>query len=291
MDQISRIRQFNRIFSRHIGALDNHFLGRRRSLGSSRVLFETGEPGIEIRELRKRLGLDSGYASRLIKGLQAEGLLKISASKRDGRVGVLRLTKAGLNELSLLNQLSNQSAAAILEPLSQKQQDALVQAMETIERYIRISKITITLTEPESPSAQTCICNYYQELSARFDQGFDPVKSISARADELTPPNGYFFVAELYGQPIGCGALKCRGKTGEVKRMWVDSDFRGLGIGRSILECLEQTAMQSGLQRLRLETNETLKEAQLLYRNHGYREVPAFNDEAYAHHWFEKKLG
>ena len=41
---------------------------------------------------------------------------------------------------------------------------------------------------------------------------------------------------------------------------------------------------------LRLETNRTLAEAISLYRSEGYREVPAFNDEAYAHHWFEKRV-
>ena len=41
---------------------------------------------------------------------------------------------------------------------------------------------------------------------------------------------------------------------------------------------------------MRLETNKTLKEAGALYRSAGYDEVEAFNDEPYAHHWFEKRL-
>ena len=290
MNQISRVRQFNRTITQHIGALDNHFLGRHRSLGSSRVLFETGESGIEIRELRKRLGLDSGYTSRLIKSLQTEGLLKINESDQDRRVRVLKLTKKGLTELGVLNRLSDQSAESLLEPLTQKQQDALVFAMDTIEQFIKLSNIKIVITEPTHHYAKKCIANYYQELSSRFDQGFDPGKSITANSEELIPPKGYLLVAQLYGQPIGCGALKCQAKIGEIKRMWVDSNFRGLGIGRSLLMRLEEIAKQRSLQCIHLETNETLKEAQLLYRKNGYEEVDAFNDEPYAHHWFEKKL-
>jgi GNAT superfamily N-acetyltransferase len=113
--------------------------------------------------------------------------------------------------------------------------------------------------------------------------------SISANPDELTPPAGAFVIARLDGQPIGCGALKVTDRRiGEIKRMWVAGCARGLGVGRRILEALEQLAREFGLTILRLETNRTLHEAQALYRTSGYREVPPFNSEPYAHHWFEK---
>jgi ribosomal protein S18 acetylase RimI-like enzyme len=57
-----------------------------------------------------------------------------------------------------------------------------------------------------------------------------------------------------------------------------------------VLRTLEAKAREIGLRRLRLETNRTLLEAQALYRQEGYREVERFNDEPYAHHWFEKRL-
>ena len=70
--------------------------------------------------------------------------------------------------------------------------------------------------------------------------------------------------------------------------MWVRTDARGLGIARRVLERLETTAREFGLTTLRLETNRALEEAQTLYRKSGYREVAPFNEEPYAHHWFEK---
>jgi ribosomal protein S18 acetylase RimI-like enzyme len=73
--------------------------------------------------------------------------------------------------------------------------------------------------------------------------------------------------------------------------MWTAPSARGLGIGRRVLAHLEELARKRGLPLLRLETNRTLSEAQALYRSSGFREVSAFNDEPYAHHWFEKPLG
>jgi ribosomal protein S18 acetylase RimI-like enzyme len=65
---------------------------------------------------------------------------------------------------------------------------------------------------------------------------------------------------------------------------------RGTGLGRRLLGELERHAEAAGARTLRLETNRTLVEAIALYRSAGYVEVPAFNDETYAHHWFEKQL-
>jgi ribosomal protein S18 acetylase RimI-like enzyme len=101
-----------------------------------------------------------------------------------------------------------------------------------------------------------------------------------------------FLVATLQAEPIGCGALKFHGdEPTELKRMWVAESARGLGIGRRLLTELESRAAAAGAQVVRLETNKTLTEAINLYRSAGYREVDAFNDEPYAHHWFEKHLG
>ena len=97
-------------------------------------------------------------------------------------------------------------------------------------------------------------------------------------------------LATLNEAPVGCGALKCHADYGEIKRMWVATSARGLGLGTRILLRLEDLARERGLPLLRLETNKALTEAQSLYRRNGFREVAPFNDEPYAHHWFEKTL-
>jgi DNA-binding MarR family transcriptional regulator/GNAT superfamily N-acetyltransferase len=290
MDAIARIRSFNRTVTRQIGALDNHFLGRDRSLGASRLLFEIGPRGSEIRQLRSKLDLDSGYLSRLLRGLESQGLIRTDPASRDARVRRVMLTAAGRRELALLNRLSDAAADSLLEPLNPKQRAALTTAMEAVERLMLAGAVRLEVVDPERPAAQYCLGRYFEELATRFDTGFDPGRSISAAADELTPPHGFFVLATLHGEPIGCGALKCHERHGEIKRMWVDASNRGLGVGKRILERLEQLAREQKLPLLRLETNRTLKEAQSLYKTSGYREVKPFNEEPYAHHWFEKTL-
>jgi ribosomal protein S18 acetylase RimI-like enzyme len=161
--QVQQVRQFNRTVTQRAGALNDAFLARARPLGQARLLWEIGPDGAVVRELRSRLGLDSGYVSRMLRSLEADGL--------------------------------------------------------------------------------------------------------------------------------GCGALKFHpGAAAEIKRMWISPAVRGLGLGRRMLGDLEDRVRAAGAPMTRLETNRVLTEAIALYRACGYREVPAFNDEAYAHHWFEKAL-
>ena len=276
--------------TQQIGALAGGFLGSPRSLGACRLLFEIGADGSEIRQLRARLALDSGYTSRLLRQLEAERLIRTTPSPRDTRARFVTLTTAGRKELAVLNRLSDEAAASLLDPLPEAQRAALLSAMGTIERLLRSSTVRLSVVNPASPAARYCLERYFEELRARFETGYDPALGISAAPAELTPPRGYFVVAILNGEPVGCGALKCHTAYGEIKRMWVAPSARGLGLGTRILLRLEDLARERGLPLLRLETNKTLTEAQSLYRRNGFREVPAFNDEPYAHHWFEKAL-
>jgi DNA-binding MarR family transcriptional regulator/GNAT superfamily N-acetyltransferase len=291
-EQVRQFRSFNRAVTQRIGALNDRFLGQNRPLGEARLLFEIGREGAEVRELRARLALDSGYVSRLLRSLEEQGLAETIKAPSDGRVRRAQLTRAGLAEVAELNRRSDELANSILAALSVPQRDRLVAAMAEVERLMEASAVAIDVEAPTSPVAQSCLDEYFRELDQRFESGFDPARSISADAGDLTPPAGLFLVARIRGRPVGCGALKISdGGVGEVKRMWVAGSARGLGIGRRILEALETHARAHGLSVLHLETNRTLKEAQSLYRKYGYQEVEPFNDEPYAHHWFEKKLG
>jgi len=288
-EQVRRVRSFNRTVSQRIGALKDHFLDRNRPLGEARLLYEIGRAGAEVRDLRARLELDSGYVSRLLRSLERQRLVRAQTAANDGRVRRVRLTRAGLREVRELDRRANVFARSVLAPLSVPQRDRLIAAMTEIERLMHASAVAITVEAPDSADARWCLEQYFRELAGRFETGFDPARSIPANADELTPPAGVFVLARLSGRPIGCGALKLKDRMiGEVKRMWVATDARGLGVGRRILEMLEMRARDFGVSTLRLETNRALEEAQALYRSCGYVEVEPFNDEPYAHHWFEK---
>lgn len=160
-----------------------------------------------------------------------------------------------------------------------------------MDRAMTAAMVEIAPIDPAHPDAQQCLHSYFSELDRRFDKGFDPAMGIPAQADEMRPPAGLFLVASLGGDPIGCGALKFHGsEPADIRRMWVAESARGLGIGRRLLGELEDHAARNGVQAVRLETNRALDEAVSLYRSAGYVEVPAFNDEPYAHHWFEKQI-
>jgi DNA-binding MarR family transcriptional regulator/GNAT superfamily N-acetyltransferase len=288
---IERIRHFNRLVTERIGALSDHFLGRDLPLGEARLLWEIGPDAAEIRDVRRRLALDSAYVSRLLRSLEGRGLIAVEPSATDGRVRCARLTPRGRAERAELDRRSDAFARSLLEPLSARQRDRLTQAMAEVERLIMASMVSIAVADASGSDARWCFEQYFAELAERFDAGFDPARSISAQAHELTPPAGVLVIAYLRQAPVGCGALKLHPDApGEIKRMWVAPRARGLGVGQRLLQELEHHARAAGCAVLRLETNRTLVEAISLYRSAGYQEVAAFDDEPYAHHWFEKPL-
>jgi DNA-binding MarR family transcriptional regulator/GNAT superfamily N-acetyltransferase len=289
---VAQVRRFNRLVTERVGALDDHFLSRDRPLGEARVLWEIGPDGCDVRALRSRLDLDSGYVSRLLRSLERAGLATGEPNEHDRRIRTVRLTEAGLAERAVLDERSDALAESFLAPLNAMQRERLVAAMGDVERLLTAAMVDIRPTDPADPEARYCMREYFAELNRRFDVGFDPAASISADDDELRTPRGLLLVATLRTEPIGCGALKFHdGAPTELKRMWVAPSARGLGVGRRLLSELEREAERHASRIVRLETNQSLTEAIALYRSSGYVEVAPFNDEPYAHHWFEKRLG
>jgi DNA-binding MarR family transcriptional regulator/RimJ/RimL family protein N-acetyltransferase len=288
---VARVRRFNRSFTQRVGALESRFLGLDRPLGEARVLWEIGADGREVRDLRRRLDLDSGYLSRLLRSLEAAGLVAVGPGPTDRRVRAARLTAAGLTERAQLDRRSDDLASSLLEPLSPSQRQRLVGALDEVERLLDAGLVTIDVVDPGLPAAQHCLGAYYDELDRRFPSGFDAGRSRQTGVDDMRPPAGAFFLASLRGDPVGCGVLRFHpGEPTEIKRVWVAPSARGTGLGRRLMARLEQHARDQGSTVVRLDTNASLTEAIALYRSTGYREVPAFNDETYADHWFEKRL-
>jgi DNA-binding MarR family transcriptional regulator/GNAT superfamily N-acetyltransferase len=287
---IEQVRSFNRTVTQRIGVLQDEYLARARPLGASRMLWEIGD-GADVRSLRARLDLDSGYVSRVLGALSDEGLVRVEASRADKRVRTARLTAKGRRERALLDRRSDDLATSLLEPLNDPQRRQLLDAMKTVERLLTAGLVQVAAEDPGSDDAQACLTAYFTELDTRFDIGFDPAQSRPLPLDEMRAPKGLMLIARLHGEPIGCGGLKFHGrKAAEIKRMWVDTSARGLGVGRRLLTELEQRAREHGAPAVQLDTNKTLKEAIAMYQSSGYERIDAFNDEPYATHWFEKRL-
>ncbi|GHF65670.1 DNA-binding MarR family transcriptional regulator/GNAT superfamily N-acetyltransferase [Amycolatopsis bartoniae] len=292
MDAIPEVRRFNRAVTQRVGALQDAYLSRDRPLGQARVLWEIGSDGCDVRALRAKLDLDSGYLSRLLRALERDGLVVVEPSGADARVRTARLTGRGRAERETLDRRSDELAASILAPLGERQRVRLVAAMAEVERLLTASTVEVAAVDPTGPERQSCLAAYSAELDERFEDGFELSRSLTPDLAVMTPPEGLFLVATLHGEPVGCGGFVYQdgGDAVYLKRMWVSSAVRGLGLGRRLLAELERHGLAGGARVARLETNRALKEAIGLYRAAGYREVAPFNDEPYAHHWFEKEL-
>ena len=286
-EAIDQVRRFNRLVSQRIGALDDDFLARGRPLSEARLLHEIGSRHSNLSELREQLGLDSGYFARLLRSLESQELVETRAAPQDARARTLHLTARGEEEFAAYEGLSDAAADNLLQSLSETQQNRLTTAMAEVERLLRAAKISIALEDPRSADAAFCLGEYYAELDRRFDSGFVP--------DPDAPEEEYrqttFLVARLKNNPVGCGMLRpLDHDIGEIKRVWTAASVRGLGVASRIMDRLESAARDQGCKRVRLDTNGTLKEAQAMYRKRGYREIPRYNDNPFAQHWFEKTL-
>ncbi|MCG0285879.1 helix-turn-helix domain-containing GNAT family N-acetyltransferase [Streptomyces sp. PSAA01] len=291
-EQVEQVRRFNRTVAERVGVLHDRYLGGSRPYGQARLLWQIGDEGIhDIRGVRARLGLDSGYMSRLLRALERDGLVVVEPHPHDRRVRTVRLTEAGRKERALLDDRSDALAASLLDPLDARQRDRLTSAMAEVERLLTASVVSLEELDPDHPDAARCLRSYSAELQELFEGGFDPAHSLLPDPGELRAPRGLFLVARLHDEPVGCAGLKLpSGAPAEIKRLWVCPGARGLGLARRLLSELEERAARHGSDLVRLDTNKALETATRLYRDSGYTEVPAFNDEPYAHHWFEKRL-
>jgi len=289
LDPVSRVRRFNRAVTSAVGALDTSFLGRGRPLGAARVLNAIGHGRSDVADIRDYLGLDSGLMSRLLRGLEDEGMVETSAHDGDARRRVARLTRTGRREFAAYEALSNTQAESFLAQHSQR--EALLAAMDLIASALTRERVALAEMDPQSDEARYCLGEYYAELGRRFKQGFDVSLSRDPDAKDMRRPRGTFIVAMSDTLPIGCVGLKGTDHGyAEIKRLWVAPAARGLRLGRRLMDATEDAARGLSIALLRLDTNSALAEAGQLYRTTGWREIPRFNDDPYPDLFFEKRL-
>ena len=288
-DPVSRVRRFNRAVTKEAGALDSSFLGRGRPLGSARVLNAIGQGRSDVADIRDYLDLDSGLMSRLLRGLEDEGLVETVPHQDDARRRIAKLTRTGRREFNAYEAISDSRAELLLGRHANSL--ALLAAMDLIATAFGRESIGIDAANPAGKEAQYCLGEYYGELARRFKGGFDVSLSRDPDAADMIAPRGTFLVATSDGLPIGCVGLKGDGGvSAEVKRLWVAPSARRMGLGRRLMESVENAARDISIKVLRLDTNSALPEAGQLYRSSGWTEIDRFNDDPYPDVFFEKHL-
>jgi DNA-binding MarR family transcriptional regulator/ribosomal protein S18 acetylase RimI-like enzyme len=284
-----QVRDFNRFYTQTIGVLTDRYLGQLRPLAEARVLFEVGVDGADVRDLRARLRLDSGYMSRLLRALESAGLIRTQRSLTDSRVHRVELTSRGEAELEDLNTRAVSVARELLEPLDQPKRTELLEAMALIKRHLRLATIEVGVIDPELPAARRSLISYAAELAERFPEGYALEDLL--RAADARKPHGLFVAAREEGRVVGCGVLRTPpAGHAEIRHLWVDPEARGIGLGRRMVVELERLALSENYAAIRLDTHRVLLEAIGLYRNLGYRQIAAYDDNPHAHLWFEKPL-
>jgi DNA-binding MarR family transcriptional regulator/GNAT superfamily N-acetyltransferase len=288
-DPVGRFRRFARAVTMEVGALDTSFLGRGRPLGVARVLNAIGKGRSDVAEIRDYLGLDSGLMSRLLRSLEAEGLVTTTPHPDDARRRVAALSDAGRLEYEAYEDLSNARAAALLDR-SPRSED-LLRAMDLVASALGRDQIVIEETDPRDEAARYCLGEYYAELGRRFATGFDVSLSCDPEAADMIRPRGTFLLAMSDELPIGCVGLKgTGGAIAEIKRLWICPTARGLGLAKRLMHSAEAIARELSVKTLRLDTNSALPEALKLYRMSGWVEIDRFNDDPYPDHFFQKHL-
>jgi len=289
LDPVARFRRFARAVTAEVGALDGSFLGRGRPLGAARVLNAVGRGRSDLAEIRAFLRLDSGLMSRLLRGLEDEGLVVTAPCPDDARRRIVSLTAAGMREFEAYESLSNARAKTLLDRHGHR--EALLDALDLIASALGIDQLAFDAVDPRSEAARYCLAHYYAELAESFAGGFEVARSRDPRPEQMMAPLGAFLVAMSDDLPVGCVGLKGDGgEVAEVKRLWVAPAARGLGLAYRLMEEIEEAAHALSITTLRLDTNRALAGALHLYRRLGWTEIDRFNDDPYPDFFFEKRL-
>ena len=298
-ERISAVRQFNRFYTRQIGVLQETLLKSDFSLTETRVLYELAHSeDVTATALIRKLGLDAGYLSRILRRLEKLGLVRRSTARHDGRQSLLMLTAKGRKTFTPLEDASSGDVRQLLERLPEENQNRLVQAMRSIEGLLDSSPAAESPVELRGhrPGDMGWVIKRHGELYAQeysWNEEFEAlVAGICADfIKKLKPARERCWIAERAGERLGCVFLVEESKNvGRLRMLLVDPSARGLGIGsRLVTECLA-FARSVGYRKVVLWTNDILVSARRLYEAAGFKLVKEEKHESFGHqlvgqHW------
>ena len=279
---LQAVRAFNRFYTRQIGVLREGLLKSPFSLAEVRVLYEIAhrqQPSAT--ELCEELGLDPGYLSRILRGLEKRGLVSKSPSPRDGRQSLLGLTARGRQTFATLDERQNQEVAILLQALSPEQQARLAQAMGSIESLLNPGPPPRTpyILRAHQPGDMGWVVHRHGVLYAQeygYDERFEAlVAEIAAKfIQHFDPQRERCWIAEREGEIVGSVFLVKKSNTvAKLRLLLVEPSARGLGIGKRLVgECV-RFARQSGYRKIVLWTQSELPAARHIYQEAGFRLV------------------
>ena len=292
--KIDAVRRFNRFFTRRIGTLREGLLHTPYSLTESRILFEiANRDEATASALSAELGLDPGYLSRVLAGLERMGLIEKTPSGTDARRLLLTLTSEGRDAFALLDARSREEVGEMLGELSEDEQRRLLEAMRDIERVLDRS---FKYSEPfflrtHEPGDMGWVVHRHGLLYAReygWDERFEALVAqiVADFINNFDPATERCWIAEMEGERVGCAFVVGAGdKVAKIRLLLVEPRARGLGLGNRLVEECVRFARSRGYEKLVLWTNDVLEDARRIYERKGFALV-----EQEEHHSFGKDL-
>lgn len=275
---VQQVRAFNRFYTRVIGVLDAGLVGTPYTLAEARVLFELADRGgAETGELRRDLGLDAGYLSRILGRFDERGLVERGRAPGDARKQVVRLTGRGRATFRELDEKQTDAVRALLAPLDDGARGRLAAAMRDVRRELggQQAPPAVVLRAPEPGDLGWVVSRHGALYAAEYgwDGTFETlVAGVAARYAEAADPRSAAWIAEVDGERAG--SVFCvpgaDDDTAVLRLLLVEPGFRGLRIGsRLVDECL-RFARRTGFRRITLWTVDLLTSARHLYERAGF---------------------
>jgi DNA-binding MarR family transcriptional regulator/GNAT superfamily N-acetyltransferase len=292
--RIDAVRRFNRFFTRKIGVLREGLLHTPYSLTEARILFEiSNREQTTASDFSRDLGLDPGYLSRILSGLERRDLIEKAPSETDARRRILSLTTEGREAFSVLDARSREEIAELLGELPEEEQRRLLEAMRTIQSVLDKS---LKFSEPffvrtHEPGDMGWVVQRHGESYFReygWDERFEALvaRIVADFIDDYDPARERCWIAEMEGERVGCVfCVKGSDKVARLRLLLVEPGARGLGLGGRLVEECIRFAGSRGFETLTLWTNSVLDVARRIYEEQGFRLV-----EEEKHHSFGKDL-
>ncbi|MBI3769231.1 MAG: winged helix-turn-helix transcriptional regulator [Deltaproteobacteria bacterium] len=284
-DELGRLRRFNRLLTQRIGLLDERYLGSPLPFAQARLLYEVAVLApLATHHLRRLLAVDAAALSRGLVALQARRFVRREVDPSNARNRIVEVTAKGRQVLATLDRRADERVGAMTAGLAAGDRRRLLDALDQARRLLVGAVVRIERRAAHHPDAQAAQAAYLGEIARRFGRPLDhwnqgPI----AAAVSLVVADGR--------RPMGCGALReIAPGVGEIKRMWLHPDARGLGLGARLLAALEAAARGLGHDEIRLDTNDRLREAIALYEGAGYRPMKRYNDNPDATRFYAKQL-
>jgi len=284
-DAVGRLRRFNRLLTRRIGLVADRYLGSPLSFAQARLLYEVGLLApLATHHLRRLLAVDPAALSRGLAALEARQLIRRHVDPGNRRNRIVEVTARGRTLLATLDRRADARVAAMIAGLAARDRRGLVEAVDQAHRLLLRVVLRIERRGDDDADVRAAQAAYLAEIARRFGRPLDLWNQ-----GALTPARSLLVVDE--GRPVGCGVLRDLAPgVGEIKRMWLHPDARGLGLGTRLLAALESAARHAGHRAVRRDTNESLREAIALYESAGYRRIARYNDNPDATRFYAKSL-